>query len=94
MEINITTDKAGGTAKAYEQDVQIGQVEFVFEPGILSIDHTRVFKGHEGKGVAGAMIQYVTDYALENKLRIKPVCKYAVAWYQRHLQYENIIISQ
>lgn len=44
---------------------------------------TEVFKGYEGKGYAGMLLQEMVGYAAENNLKIVPVCPYVIAQFKR-----------
>lgn len=92
MEVKVTVNNDGGTVTAYEEGIQVGQLDFVFMQGDLSIEHTRTFKGHEGKGVAGALVQAATDYVVDHNLKVRPLCSYAEAWYERHPQYSGMLV--
>lgn len=92
MEVKVTVNNDGGTVMAYEEGTQVGQLDFVFMQGDLSIEHTRTFKGHEGKGVAGDLVQAATDYAVDHNLKVRPLCSYAKAWYERHPQYSGMLV--
>jgi len=94
METKITVTKANGTVMAFEGDTQVGRLEFDFIQDGLSIEHTYTFKGYEGRGVASALVQAATDYAIEHNLKVKPTCSYAEAWYNRHPQYKNILFHR
>lgn len=91
METTIKTNNQGGKVLAYEGEEQIGQIDFSFRGNILSVDHTNTFEGHEGQGVANGMMYALTDYAVNHRLLVSPVCEYAQAWYQRHPQYNDLI---
>ena len=91
MEITVKVDNEKGTVIATEQKVQVGQLEFVFLHDTMSILHTCTFEVYKGKGVASALVMAATDYAVEHKLKIRPLCSYAEAWYKRYPQYEDIL---
>ncbi len=50
----------------------------------LDIIHTIVPKPLEGQGIAGALVKTAYEYALENNLKPKATCSYAVKWLERH----------
>ena len=83
MEVKVTVNNDGGTVTAYEEGIQVGQLDFVFMQGDLSIEHTRTFKGHEGKGVAGALVQAATDYVVDHNLKVRPLVRAssAIQWH-------------
>jgi len=91
METQITTTPDGGQVQAFENEQQVGLIDFTLEGGVMSINHTRTFPGHEGKGVAGAMTAVANQYAVEHQLKVLPICSYAWAWYQRHPEHKHIL---
>ncbi len=91
MKTELKINKDTGKVLAFEGSEQVGLIDFTFEGNTLSINHTRTFSGHEGKGVAGSMMDTVNDYAVRNQLKVLPICSYAWVWYQRHPQFSDIL---
>lgn len=59
-------------------------VQYRLIDGSLDIIHTQVPIPLEGRGIAGALVKAAYDYALENGLKLKATCTYAVKWLERH----------
>lgn len=55
----------------------------------LDVIHTIVPEPLEGQGIAAALVKAAFDYALENQLKPRATCSYAVAWLKRHKEYER-----
>lgn len=55
----------------------------------LDIRHTVVPEAIGGRGVAGALVKAVYDYARVKQLKPIATCAYAVAWLQRHPEYQG-----
>ncbi|WP_455641405.1 GNAT family N-acetyltransferase [Parabacteroides sp.] len=55
----------------------------------MDIIHTIVPEPLEGQGIAAALVKAAFDYALENQLKPRATCSYAVAWLKRHKEYER-----
>ncbi len=91
METELKINKNSGQILAFEGSEQVGLIDFTFEGNTMSITHTRTFPSHEGKGVAGAMMEVANDYAVRHQLKVLPICSYAWAWYQRHPQFSDIL---
>lgn len=53
----------------------------------LDIIHTIVPEPLEGQGIAASLVKAAFDYALENQLKPRATCSYAVAWLKRHQEY-------
>ncbi len=91
MEIELKISKDSGQILAYEGNEQVGLIEFTIEGNTMSINHTRTFPDHEGKGIAGTMMEAINDYAVNHQLKVLPICSYAWAWYQKHPQFTDIL---
>lgn len=65
-------------------------VNYTLTDGALDIRHTRVPKEIGGKGIAGALVKAAYDYARDNGLTPMATCSYAVAWLQRHPEYNGV----
>ena len=68
-----------------EVDGKLAEVEYVVEDNrYLDITHTFVPQALEGQGIASALVNAAYRYALENELKPKATCPYAVTWLKRH----------
>ena len=67
----------------------------VFErfPGGIAYLHTVVPKELQGQGVAGRLVRFIMDYAVEHKLKVRPDCPYVKAWIDRHPDYQGISLA-
>lgn len=61
------------------------------EPGVFSITYTFVDESLRGQGFAGKLMQAVLQEAQVQGKKIKPVCSYAVAWFERNTQYRALL---
>ena len=72
--------------------VQVGEMTYQRPtPQRMIIDHTRVFDGFEGRGIARQMVLAAVDFASAHNRRIIPVCSYAQAFLTRTDEYKNIL---
>ena len=77
---------------ACTEPVQVGEMTYQRPtPERILIDHTRVFDGFEGKGIARQMVLAAVDFARSNNRRIIPVCSYAQAFLTRTDEYKDIL---
>lgn len=81
--------------RIYAEDEQGKLVAEATFPSIsensVCLDHTFVDPSLRGQGVAGMLIQEVIAYAKDNRKKIKPVCSYAVSWFEKHPEYAEFI---
>lgn len=89
METKIETTNTGGRVLALDGDELVGRLEFSFDGNVMSIDHTYAFK--KGMGIGGVLVSAANDYAVSKGLKVKPVCSFASAWYERHPQFGDIL---
>ena len=78
---------------ACTEPAQVGEMTYQRPtPQRMIIDHTRVFDGFEGKGIARQMVLAAVDFARANNRRIVPVCSYAQAFLIRTDEYKDILM--
>ena len=78
---------------ACTEPVQVGEMTYQRPtPQRMIIDHTRVFEGFEGKGIARQMVLAAVDFACANNRKIIPVCSYAQAFLTRTDEYRDILV--
>ena len=74
------------------EPVQVGKMTYQRPtPQRIIIDHTRVFEGFEGRGIARQMVLAAVDFARLNSRFIIPVCSYAQAFLTRTDEYLDIL---
>lgn len=77
---------------ACTEPVQVGEMTYSRPtPERMIIDHTRVFEGFEGRGIARQMVLAAVDFARANSRKIIPVCSYAQALLTRTDEYKDIL---
>ena len=77
---------------ACTEPVQVGEMTYQRPtPERILIDHTRVFEGFEGRGIARQMVLAAVDFARAHNRRIIPVCSYAQAFLTRTDEYKDIL---
>ncbi len=60
-------------------------------PGSLRILHTDVPEAMAGGGIGGKLVKATLDYARERKLKVIPLCSFAVGWIKRHPEYSDLL---
>ena len=91
-EIRHTETTDSGIFTAWLDGKQAGEMTYNRPtPDRMFIDHTRVFDGFEGQGIALQMVMAAVDFARLNGRKITPVCSYAVAVLTRTDEYKDIL---
>lgn len=57
----------------------------------MVINHTQVFDGYEGQGIARQLVMAAVDFARKNNRTILPVCSYAKAVLTRTDEYQDVL---
>ncbi|WP_066949814.1 GNAT family N-acetyltransferase [Streptomyces lushanensis] len=89
-DLDIRDNRSEGRLEAYENGRAVGSiVYFAMEAtaessGALVAVHTGVEEGHEGKGIAGALVRELYATAGREGVPVVPFCPYAARWAQRH----------
>ncbi len=61
------------------------------EEGVVVVDHTYVDPSLRGQGIAGQLMQEVYDYAKKMGYKVVATCPYAVVWFKRHQECNDIL---
>jgi predicted GNAT family acetyltransferase len=90
--IKHTESERNGLFEAWLDDVQVGELTYQ-RPTTkrMIIDHTRVFEGFEGQGIARQLVMAAVDFARQNARAIIPVCSYARNVLTRTNDYKDIL---
>lgn len=70
---------------------EVGYVSFEISNNILDIMHTVVKEEYQGKGYASLLIKEVIEYAKKNNYYLHPKCSYAVNYFIKHPEYNDLI---
>ena len=57
----------------------------------VNINHTYVDTILRGQGVAGKLLEAVVTHLKEHNLKAVPTCSYAVAWFEKHPEYKDLL---
>ena len=80
-----------GVFEAWIGETQVGEMTYIRLGENMTIDHTRVFDGYEGQGIARQMVLAAVDFARANGRKIIPLCSYAQAFFARNAEYRDVV---
>ncbi|MGY1858276.1 GNAT family N-acetyltransferase [Modestobacter sp. SYSU DS0290] len=64
--------------------------EYIRTPELVVFTHTEVLPGHEGRGVASALVRHALDDVRRQELKVLPLCPFVAGWMQRHSDYADL----
>lgn len=72
----------------------IAEVLFPLESeNVVNITHTFVDDSLRGQGAAGKLMEAAAEKIRQNNWQAKLTCSYAIAWFSRHKEYEDILFN-
>lgn len=75
----------------YEKDGhRLAEITWVESGGVMTMDHTYVSDELRGQGVAKKLLDEAVNYARTNRLKMKPVCSYVVAVFEKSEAYDDV----
>lgn len=61
------------------------------ENDVVNVTHTVVLPEYEGQGIAGKLVSEFADEMRSQGKKTLLSCSYAVAWFKRHPEYEDVL---
>lgn len=92
LTIKHTETERNGLFEAWIDDVRVGELTYQRTTSErMIIDHTRVFDGFEGQGIARQLVMAAVDFTRQNRRTIVPVCSYARNVLTRTNEYKDVL---
>jgi predicted GNAT family acetyltransferase len=67
---------------------------YVRDGDVIAIHYVEAHPNLRGSGAAGQLMVEIMDYAKAHNLKIYPICSYAVAWMNRHPEYDAVRVDR
>lgn len=77
-------EKPHGHFYINEDNVLIAEMQIDIVENDLTVYHTEVAPGHEGRGLAKKLLLAMVDYARKNYLMVVALCPYVIAQFKRN----------
>lgn len=75
-----------------DRELRIVFADYAAQGEQRAILHVEADDELRGTGAAGKFMQSLADHARAKGLKLTPRCSYAVAWFKRHKDYEDILV--
>jgi predicted GNAT family acetyltransferase len=66
------------------------ELDYSLVNGVMTILHTGVPDAVGGRGIAASLVQAALEAARSEGWKVVPACSYAIAWMQRHPEYDDL----
>lgn len=77
-----------------ENNKMVAEVTFPnIRENVVNINHTFVDDSLRGQGVASNLLKALAEKLREDNLKAYPTCSYAVAWFQKNTDYDDVYID-
>jgi predicted GNAT family acetyltransferase len=88
---NNVADNPAHSRFELAEDGHTAFANYRLSEGTLTIPYVESPIALRGKGTAGRLLEGVAAHARARGLKIVPICGYAVAWFQRHPEHDDIL---
>lgn len=58
---------------------------------VFRILNVTVDENFRGKGIAGKLVSFAATIARQNNFKLIPVCSFAVSFFERHKEYNDVL---
>lgn len=69
---------------------RLAEITWIESDGVMTMNHTYVSDELRGQGVAKKLLDEAANYARTNNLKMKPVCSYVVASFEKSDAYDDV----
>ncbi|MDH7555858.1 MAG: GNAT family N-acetyltransferase [Candidatus Methanosuratincola sp.] len=67
------------------------ELAYHVEGNLIFLDSTYTPEEFRGKGVGAKLVEAAIHYAKENGLRVVPVCPFAIEYFKKHPEHNDIL---
>ena len=90
-DIVVLDNPSVGRVELFVSDQLAGLVTYVRSGDAVTIAHTEVRPGFEGRGLGARLAKFALDDARRRGLRVVPRCPFVAAYIRRHPEYADLI---
>ncbi len=69
----------------------VGVVDYHLRPGLITLLHTEISPGQEGRGVGSRLVSATLDDVRARGLAVLPICPFVRAFIHRHPEYAELV---
>lgn len=77
-----------------EDQQMIGRILWTpFSEDVVDVIQTYVMEQYRGHGIANMLMEELVKFLTERNWRCIASCSYVKMWFQRHLEYQHLIVN-
>jgi uncharacterized protein len=88
---NKVTDNARRSRFELAEEGEIAFANYRLNDSVLALPYVEAPEALRGKGTAGRLMEGVVAHARARHLKVVPICGYAVSWFRRHPEHNDIL---
>ena len=94
MSTQVVHNKDQNRYEIWLDGEKVGHADYSRMPDAMHFVHTEVDPAHQGKNLAGILMQETIDDVRANQnTKVVPVCSYVVMWMQRHPETHDLLLN-
>lgn len=93
MQKHKLTDNTVEERYEFDLDGDTAIIEYIKDPGVITLTHTFVPEDHQGQGIAAELTEAVLADAREKGLKVIPQCSYVAQYIFSHPEWEEIVFK-
>ncbi len=91
-EVQLRMDDKDGVFFIEKDGIEAAIMTFTLkENNRISVEHTEVYAGNEGKGFGKKLVTKVVAYAREHNLKIIPLCTFVKSVIDKTPEYKDVV---
>ncbi|MFP4478974.1 MAG: GNAT family N-acetyltransferase [Candidatus Izemoplasmatales bacterium] len=77
-----------------DDDLLLAEVTFPYEDNdTVNINHVFVDPSLRGRGVASEIMRFTYNFIKSKGLKTLATCPYAITWFDKHKEYQDILVN-
>lgn len=89
--IHNVTDNAAASRFELAEQGETAFANYRIHADVITIPYVESPVASRGKGTAGRLLEGVVAHARMRKMKIVPICGYAVSWFRRHPEHNDVL---
>jgi predicted GNAT family acetyltransferase len=85
------TDRSDRSRFELIEDGKLAFADYRREGDVLILPHVEADPALRGRGAAGRLMAGLLEQVRADGLKVRPVCSYAVAWIERHPDFQDLL---